>query len=282
MKVTPRYDDPGFLRFTGSLADPSIAMLRQRRRMAATVSQLDDAQLAAPSRCAGWSVQDVISHLVTVNRFFALAFEAARKGEPTRVLIGFDPVATPTELVESARSLPWSKVLDGFVESNEAIADAVAGLDGDGWSMLGEAPPGHVPLRAVAYHALWDCWIHERDVVLPLGMPPVVEADEVADSLRYVAALSPLFAVTTGSARPGSIVIDASDPDVRVVVDIVGDGVVVHDGEPSIEPLRLTGPAVDLIEGLSYRAPLRQTVADEHRWLFDGLGTAFDREPSHS
>jgi uncharacterized protein (TIGR03083 family) len=278
MKLTQRYDDPGLLRFTGPLADPSIAMLRQRRRFGSILAQLDDAQWAAPSRCENWSVQDVISHLVTVNRFWALAFAEARKGEATRFLTDLDPVATPAALVDGVRDLPWSKVLDGFIESNEEIADSVAGLDDDGWAMLGEAPPGHVPLRAVAYHALWDSWIHERDVVLPLGMAAVVDADEVADSLRYVGVLSPLFAVTAGSTREGSIVIDASDPDVHVVVDIVGDGVVVHDGEPSNEPLRLTGPAVELLEGLSFRAPLHQTVDDEHRWLFDGLGKAFDRQ----
>ena len=277
MKLQQRYDDPGLLRFTGPLADPSIAMLRQRRRFASILTGLDDAQWAAPSRCEGWSVQDVISHLVTVNRFWAIAFASARKGEPTRFLVELDPVATPAELVNGVRDLPWAKVLDGFVESNEEIADSVAGLDDDGWSMLGEAPPGHIPLRGVAYHALWDAWIHERDVVLPLGLPPVEEPDEIADSLRYVAALSPLFAVTAGAGRAGSVVIDATEPDVHLVVDVAADGVVVHDGEPSTDPLRFTGPAVELIEGLSFRSPFSQPVADEHRWLFHGLGKAFDR-----
>jgi uncharacterized protein (TIGR03083 family) len=276
MKLTQRYDDPGFLRFEGPLADPSVPMLRQRRRMASTLAELDDAQWATPSRCEGWSVQDVVSHLVTVNRFWAVAFTGARNGEPTRFLVDLDPVATPAQLVDGVRSLPWAKVLDGFVESNEAIAESVAGLDDDGWSMLGEAPPGHVPLRAVAYHALWDAWIHERDIVLPLGIEPVERADEIVDSLRYAAALSPLFAATSGSTRAGSIVVEATDPEMRVVID-VGTGVVVRDGEPSADALRLTGSAVELLEGLSFRVPFSPPVADEHRWLFDGLGRAFDR-----
>lgn len=247
--------------------------------MASTLAELNDAQWATPSRCEGWSVQDVISHLVTVNRFWAIAIAAARNGEPTRFLTDLDPVATPAELVDGARSLPWTKVLDGFVESNESMAESVAGLDNNGWAMLGEAPPGHVPLRGVAAHALWDAWIHERDIALPLGIAPDEEPDEIADSLRYAAALSPLFAVTAGAARPGSIVIEATDPDVRVVIDIVVDGVVVHDGEPSTDPLHLTGPAVEMVEAISFRVPLRQPVPDEHRWLFDGLAQAFDREP---
>jgi uncharacterized protein (TIGR03083 family) len=277
MKLSPRYDAPGFLRFEGPLDDPSVALLRQRRRLASILAELDDAQWATPSRCEGWSVRDVISHLVDTNQFWAISITAGRSGEPTRFLAAFDPVATPAEMVEGVRSLPWATVLERFVESNEAIAEAVAGLDDDDWSILGEAPPGHVPLRGVALHALWDAWIHERDITLPLGLAPVEDTDEIAACLRYAAAISPALAVAGGSMRQGSIVVEATDPDVRVVVD-VGEAILVHEGDASTDALHLTGSAVELVEALSYRTPLRQPVADEHRWLFDGLGEVFDRD----
>jgi uncharacterized protein (TIGR03083 family) len=277
MKLTPRYDEPGFLRFEGPLDDPSVPLLRQRRRMASMLAELDDAQWAAPSRCDGWSVQDVIAHLVSVNRFWALSISAGRSGAPTRFLGAFDPVASPAEMVDEVRSLPWATVLERFVDSNDAIAESVAGLDDDGWAMLGEAPPGHIPLRAVALHALWDAWVHERDIALPLDLVPVDEADEIAGCLRYAVALSPAFTVAAGSTRQGSIVVEATDPDVRVVVD-VGEGIVVREGDASADALVLTGSAVELLEALSYRAPLRERVDAEHQWLFDGLAEVFDRK----
>jgi uncharacterized protein (TIGR03083 family) len=277
MELKPRYDVPDYLRFEGTLSDPSVTMLRQRRRLASTLADLDDAQWAAASRCDEWSVQDVIAHLVTTNQFWAISIMAGRNGEPTRILDGFDPVASPAQMVDDVRSVPATKVLERFVESTDGIAHAVAGLDDDGWSTIGEAPPGHIPLRGVALHALWDSWIHERDIVLPLGLTPVEEADEIADCLRYAGALSPAFAVAYGSTRRGSILIETTDPEVRVVVD-VGESIVVHDGDPATDPLHLTGPAVALLEWLSYRAPLTQSVPDEHRWMFDGLARAFDRE----
>jgi uncharacterized protein (TIGR03083 family) len=278
MQLKPRYDVPGFLRFEGPLDDPSVALLRQRRRLASTLAELDDAQWATASRCEGWSVQDVVAHLVDANRFWAISIAAGRSGEPTRFLAGFDPVASPAEMVDGVRSLPSATVLERFVDSNEAIAESVAGLDDDGWSMLGEAPPGHVPLRAVALHALWDAWVHERDIALPLGLAPVEEADEIASSLGYAAVLSPAFAITEGSTRRGSIVIEVHDPDVRVVIDVDAT-ILVHSGDASTDALRLTGSAVELLEALSYRTPLPQPVADEHWWLLDGLARAFDREP---
>jgi len=277
MQLKPRYDTPGFLRFEGPLDDPSVPLLRQRRRLASILAELDDAQWATPSRCEGWSVQDVIAHLVDTDRFWAISIAAGRSGEPTRVLATLDPVATPAELVDRVRSLPWAKVFERFVESTDAIAESVAGLDDDGWSMLGEAPPGHVPLRACALHAQWDGWIHERDVVLPLGLAPVEDPDEIAGCLRYAPALSPALTVAGGSTRKGSIVIEATDPEMRVVVD-VGDAILVRDGDASDDALHLAGSAVELVEALSYRVPLTQPVAREHQWLLAGLAKAFDRE----
>lgn len=278
MQLTPRYDAPDFLRFEAAPPDPSVALLRQRRRLAATLAELDDAQWSAPSRCEEWSVQDVTAHLVDTNGFWVASIAAARSGEPTRYLANFDPVATPAQLVAGARSSSPAEVLERFVESNEALAESVAGLDLEGWSMTGEAPPGHVPLRAVALHALWDSWVHERDIMLPLGITPVEDADEIAASLHYVACLSPAFAVAGGSTRLGSVVVETTEPDVHVVVD-VGEGIVVHEGDATHDAIHLTGSTVELLEGLSYRVPLRQAVDDEQRWLLDGVARVFDREP---
>jgi uncharacterized protein (TIGR03083 family) len=275
MQLTPRYGEPSFLRLDVPTGDPAVPLLRQRRRLAALLRALDEAQWAAASRCAGWSVQDVITHLVTTNQFWAFSIDAALRGEPTRVLASFDPVATPALLVEAAPAQPPAAALDQFVETTEGLAAAVAGIDDGGWSTPGEAPPGHVPLRAVVLHALWDAWIHERDIVLPLGLAPVEEPDEIAGSLTYAAALSPVFAAARDGSRRGALVVEASDPDVRCVVE-VGDSVVVRDGDAPAGALRLAGPAVDLTEALSLRLPLPCPVPDEHRWLLQGLAEVFD------
>jgi len=281
MLLTPRYGEPSILRFDLDLGDPSIPLLRQRRRLATLLGGLDEEQWAAASRCEGWSVQDVIAHLVSTNQFWAFSIGAGLAGEPTRFLATFDPVATPAELVASVRSQSPADVLERFVATNEAVADVVADLDDDGWSTIGEAPPGHVPLRAVALHALWDSWVHERDVVLPLGLEPVEEPDEIIGCLGYGAALSPAFTVSRGGERQGAISVEATDPDARFVVE-VGESVIVRAGDVPDDALRLTGPAVALAEALSFRVPLPCPVADDHQWLLSGLAEAFDRSDSGS
>lgn len=277
MLLTPRYDEPSFLQLELSLGDPGAPLLRQRRRLASLLGGLDDEQWVTASRCEGWSVRDVVAHLVSTNQFWAFSIGAALAGEPTRFLAEFDPVASPAELVEAGRSEPTADVLARFVETNEACADAVADLRDDGWSMLGEAPPGHVPLRAVALHALWDSWIHERDIVVPLGLTPVEEPDEIAGCLVYGAALGPALSVAGGATRQGAITVEATNPDLRFVVE-VGESVVVRAGDAPADALRLAGPAVELIEALSFRGPLPCPVADDDRWLIGGLAEVFDRE----
>lgn len=283
MQLTPRYDDASFLavRFPGG--DPSMPLLRQRRRMADALATLDEEQWAAPSRCEDWSAKDVVAHLVSTNQFWTFAIRAARRGEPTRFLATFDPVASPAALVDGTRDQAPGEVLAGFVEGIEALAGAVEGLAEADWDgVLGEAPPGHVPLRAVVLHALWDGWVHERDVLLPLGLPVVEEADEVAGSLAYCAALSPLFAVAGATGSTGAVAVDVTDPELAFVVEVGAAGVVVREGAAPEGAVQLSGPAVELLEGLSFRGPLPDgnEVPADGAWMLGGLATVFDRAPT--
>lgn len=275
MLLTPRYDGPPVLQLAGPVGDPAVPLLRQRRRLVDLLSELDDAQWAAASRCEGWTVRDVMAHLVGVDQFWEVSASAALSGEPTRYLQAFDPVVTPATMVDGMQDLSPAGVLEHFRDGVEALVALLGGLDEERWSVIAEAPPGHVSLHALALHALWDAWIHERDIMLPLGLPPVVEADEVRASLRYVAGLGPALSATRGSVRTGTLVLDGTDPEAHVVVD-AGETVVVSDREAPAGAVRIVGSSVELLEALSFRAPLTSDVAEDDRWLLGDLGKVFD------
>jgi uncharacterized protein (TIGR03083 family) len=274
MQLTPTYGE-AVLVAEPLLADPATPLLRQRHRLAHLLADLDAEQWATPSRCEGWSVQDVIAHLVTTNQFWAFSIGAGLGGEPTSFLATFDPVASPAQMVEAARATSAADTLAQFVDTNASLAAVIATIDAAGWAALGEAPPGHIALALVAQHALWDSWVHERDIVVPLGLEPVVEPDEIAACLGYAAALSPSFGLSLGSDRRGAIEIRATDPDLRYVVDI-GSRVVLHDGLAPDDPIVITGDAVDLLEAFSFRRPFPTPLADEDRWIIGGLAQVFD------
>ncbi len=141
---------------------------------------------------------------------------------------------------------------------------------------------------AVAQHALWDCWIHERDIALPLGATPPVEPDEVGSGLRYAAALSAAFALTSGrgpdgaagggSTRVYAVETDETDETLSGFVLEVGESVDVRDGAAPPGAPCLRGDAVTLLEGLSLRVPLPASAPAEWLELLRGLATAFDVE----
>jgi uncharacterized protein (TIGR03083 family) len=275
MQLTPRYGSDPII----SLDSPPAAILgplvRQRRRLAAIVSEFSDEQWAHPSRCEGWSNRDVIHHLDTVNGFWALSVALGVAGTPTEFLATFDPVASPAQMVNAASSLGAAQVLEQFVASNEALVTALESLDEAGWSALAEAPPGHISVSAVMHHALWDAWVHERDIVVPLGIDPTVEADEVAACLAYAAGLGPTFRLTVGATDTGTMSVVATDPDVAFTVEI-GASVAIHTGRSAFADFELSGDAVDLLEALSMRRPLQQSSPPEAQWMLNGLATVFD------
>ena len=277
MRLSPRYEPPPILSIAGAPDDQLAPVVRQRRRMEATLAGLTSEQWCTPTRCDGWTVQDVIAHLVGVNGFWQMSVIAGLSGTPTRILADFDPAATPPLLIEPMRALSAAEVLDQFVSSNDGFLGTLADLEHDGWSTFAESPPGHVPIRLLAAHALWDSWVHERDIVLPLGITPAAEPDEVSSCLRYAAALSPAFAISTGSALTGVFAIEATDPDVCLAVE-VGESVDVRDVAVSSDAPCLRGPAVQLVEALSIRAPLPASTPPEWQRLLDGLANAFDTE----
>ena len=155
------------------------------------------------------------------------------------------------------------------------LGDRADRVERDAATGLGEGPPGHLSLTALAHHALWDAWIHERDVLLPLGIEPPHEADEIAGALRYAAALGPGYGLITGEVRHATLAVVATDPDVAFTVD-VGDRIVVHDGADADATARLEGDAVALLEGLSSRGP-QPAIDPEHAWLIRSLQVVFDQ-----
>ena len=184
-------------------------------------------------------------------------------------------MSSPAQLVAGASDRTTQEVLSSFSASTSALTDLWESLGDDGWAATAEAPPGHVNVSTVTHHALWDSWVHERDILLPLGMAPVEEADEISACLRYAAALGPALAVNNGSARRGLLGIDVTRPGVAAAVE-VGDCVHVRSAAQGAPDVTLTGGAVALLEALSIRTPLQQSIPAEHRWMLTGLAEVFD------
>ncbi len=274
MQLSPRYGTNPVIDLDGSPAAILEPTVRQRRRLLAAVRSFTDAQWAHPSRCDGWSSRDVIVHLDSTNSFWTYSITEGLRGEPSCLLATFDPVSSPAQLVAGSNDVANAEVLDRFATSTESLLALLASLSGDDLAALAEAPPGHLSVSAVLHHALWDSWVHERDILLAMGIAPEEDADEIAACLRYVAGLGPALTVTRGGAGHGVMTIFATEPDTSVVVEIT-DHVVVRAGTADAD-LRLMGKAVDLVEALSIRQPHDQPIPAAFSWMLQGLSETFD------
>jgi hypothetical protein len=228
-------------------------------------------------------VQDVVIHLSSTNPFWAMSIQAGVAGEPTRFLATFDPVASPSQMVEQQRGASDPSVedtLEQFSTSCQHLADVVTGLGEADWDALAESPPGHVPVRLLADHALWDSWVHERDILLPLGLAPVVDDAEVLTCVRYAAALGRTFEACAGASTSAPIELVVTHPDARVVVEVEDGRVRVHDGVAPPGSERAEGDAVSVVEMLSARDAGGAVVPDPIRALTAGLATVFDQPAS--
>ena len=275
MLLSPRYTGPTIVTIEGDPGDVAAPLVRQRTRLAEIVSTFTDEQWSAPSRCAGWSVRDVIAHLAGINPLYAMSAVAGLAGNPTRVMPYFDPAVSPLRMLEDIASLSPAEVLALFVSSNAELFATVEALDDGGWSTVAESPLGEVSIRLLMSHALWDSWIHERDILIPLGIEPEVNADEVVASLRYVSALTQGFAFGAGMECRGEFGIEATDPGFSCVLT-VEDAVTVRIGHPAESMPVLRGPAVELTEALSTRLPLPADAPSDWHRLLGGLEYTWD------
>lgn len=275
MKLQPRYAGPVVLTTDDPPESQLTPTVRQHRRFDTVLNGLSDDQWNRPSRCDGWSVRDVAAHLVSTHEFWTASVSAGLTGAPSQMLVGFDPATTPPLLVGTLASLSRQELLTRFSQSSEAFLSTLAALTSDQWSLPAETPVGHVPIRLLAQHALWDSWIHERDVLLPLGLAPTFEPDEVESCLRYAAALSPVLELGLGGAESGTVGIEATDPTAVFTIE-VGDSVAIRSGPIPDDVPVLRGDAVALTEALSLRSALPESAAPEWRRRLRGLETAFD------
>lgn len=274
MMLAPRYDGPVVLSIDGSADDQLVPFHRQRRRMLAMLAELTDEQWISASRCDGWAARDIVAHLVDVNAFWHVSIAAGLAGEPSRLLEGFDPATTPPMLVGRMSALSARQVFDRFVSSSEALLDIASDLTDEQWSRLAESPAGHVPIRLVVQHALWDCWVHERDIAVPLGIAPVADPDELTSCLRYAAVIGPVLGLGLGRAPSTLVAVEATDPAIRFVVEIDGSVSLRDEAAAGVPSLR--GDALALVEALSLRAPMPTSSPIEWSLLLAGLATAFD------
>lgn len=188
--------------------DPALrpvtrAWTTQRTRLLDVLRRLDPDDWTRPTRCEAWNVTSVIGHLLVVDRFFVLTFDNALSGaEPTRFLTGFDPSSSTDDLVAAEIGRPVPELLEQFATGTAALAETVGRFDDTTWEHRAESPMGHLPAHQLLAHAVWDSWLHERDITVPAGTAPDPDPDEVRAATAWMLCFAGLQGGLLEDAAP--------------------------------------------------------------------------------
>lgn len=153
----------------GSCQDAAVNivddLLAEQGRIASILSQLDSRGWATPSRCAGWTIRDVVLHLAQSEEAAAVTVRLPVNTRDRAVVArGVDTAAE--RAVEAERSAPevvferWRQACEAFVIAyREADPHAMVQWVG------GTLKPATLATTRLAEH-----WAHGLDIAGPLGV----------------------------------------------------------------------------------------------------------------
>jgi uncharacterized protein (TIGR03084 family) len=207
----------------------------QHAELRAILGHLTPAQWAAPSRCPGWSVADVVLHLAQSDE---VALASARGTTPLDAPgSGWDlsPVhagtATMDDVVAAAvdaqRGAPPAQLLERWSRAADDLVATLAGADPQRplpWVV------GDLPARTLATTRLTECWVHTGDVAEAVG-----RRVPFSDRLWHIARLAwrtiPYAFARAGQEPAGSIAVVLDTPDGRTWEFKDGDALTTVTGD---------------------------------------------------
>lgn len=154
----------------------------ERRALAADLADLTEEQWRTPSLCAGWSVHDVLAHMVSTAKLTPPAFVAGLIGS------GFNFGRFTAKRIATERAGGPAATLADFRSVETSTS----------------APPGPVTSW------LGEALVHAEDIRRPLGIPHDYPVDAVRQVTEFYAGSNVLIG---GKRRVEGLTLQATDTD---------------------------------------------------------------------
>ena len=203
------------------------ALAGQHAELAGLLEGLDDAGWARPTPCEGWSVSDVVLHLVQTDDL-AIASAQGRFPEAASARSSsFAPSGTVDDWADQAvaaeRGQPGPAVGARWAATAAELRDALLACDP---SARVQWVAGDLSARTLATTRVAECWIHTGDVADALGVTL-----PATDRLRHIARLAwrtlPYAFARAGRPAPGPTAFHLRGP-IGEAWDFVPDGAVAN------------------------------------------------------
>lgn len=165
----------------------------------------------------------------------------------------FDPARTPDQwLAASAGQAPDATLaaLDRAIEDEHGCFLRRVAKGGD--ETVGGPVGRPIHWSVLSAHVFWDAWLHERDVLLPVGAEPRCTEVELRLATMYGLLVAATLPAMVGNPLDVAVALDGgADPVYAVTVGEDGVTVAVDgDAEP-----RLRGQVLPVLDALMGRGP---------------------------
>jgi uncharacterized protein (TIGR03083 family) len=161
--------------------DPYDLMDTEAGRIDRYLSTLGAAEWSKPSRCEGWSVRDVLAHLLSSEDYHHACIEGTVAALMTSVAEkGATDLATANEMgIRELDDRSTEQLLDDWRRANAETRAHFRERDGDEV----DTSIGAYPARLQAFHLAFELAVHADDVGVP------VEPDEAVGRVAWQAAV---------------------------------------------------------------------------------------------
>ncbi|GAC69448.1 maleylpyruvate isomerase family mycothiol-dependent enzyme [Gordonia soli] len=175
---------------------------------------LTDTQWAQPSILPGWSVADVVAHVIGTESMLE-----GREVTAGRDVAALDHVHNAIgefneNWLDHFRTRPRDEVAAAYREIVETRSAALAAMSQEDFDAETVTPAGRDTYGRFMRIRVFDCWMHEIDIRDTIDSPPPVEPTTAARALDEIAASLPFVIGKRAGAPDGS----------RVLVDVTGVG----------------------------------------------------------
>jgi uncharacterized protein (TIGR03083 family) len=139
-------------------------------------AELDESEWKRPTDCPGWTVQDNLAHILSIESVI-LGLPTPDDNLPETLPHVKNDLGRSNEIwIESFRSLSGAEVLDRFRDVAALRLDALRTLTEEEWSAPSWTPTGPGTVRDLIPFRVLDSWIHELDVRRAVGRPANMES----------------------------------------------------------------------------------------------------------
>ncbi len=221
------------------MSEPVVELLETEWAvLSELLGSLEDSEWELATDLPGWSVQDVVAHIVGTERMLA--------GDPTPDLLSHgdhvrNPIGEANEAwVTSFRSTPPKEMLAEFRRITGQRLDELKSLTPEAWDQVGFTPVGPGPYRRFMEIRVFDCWEHEQDIRRAANRPGHLDGPIAAHSIRQVNDALGYVVGKKAAVPDGSTVVFDITGSLPMILPVFVDGRArILDREPSMRDVTI-------------------------------------------